>query len=395
MTKKRKIAFTFVLVVMLFLTFELLLRLLHIGENIKPFELIIFTGKPYYIEDVKTIWRMKSGAEFIHKNHYICLNSHGLREREFNSYKHGHRVLCLGGSTTFGWGVSTEETFSKVLESKLRECYGKESFEVINAGIPGFTSIQGLKLLENNYELFNPDWIVFSFTYNDQTKKEQSIVQIYKYLDSTIFKIRRFLFLFRIARLTDIISKQFSTPVSVESLTKMSPSVPLENYKITLIKLIQFCLEKGIHLIFLSEVTHPENIGAEDLYKDALHAEAKEHNIAVFDTESIFMSAYPYPPPTPVPLSEDLRSELNLGSKQENQMVLLRSNESQAIFPVRQTALLSSSGDKTVFPESIRLRLLDNCHYTAEGHSLIAETLFESLARFYGDCNQTQKPSLE
>lgn len=380
---------------MLFFTFELLLRLLHIGENIKPFELIIFTGKPYYIEDVKTIWRMKSGAEFVHKNHHISLNSHGLREREFDSYKHSHRVLCLGGSTTFGWGVSTEETFSKVLESKLRECYGKESFEVINAGIPGFTSIQGLKLLENNYELFNPDWIVFSFTYNDQTKKEQSIVEIYKYLDSNIFKIRRFLFLFRIARLTDIISKQFSTPVSVESLTKISPSVPLENYKITLIKLIQFCLEKGIHLIFLSEVTHPENIGAtENPYKDALHSVAKEHNIAVFDAESIFMSSYP-PLHTPVPLSEDLRTELNLGSKQENRLTLLRNNESKAIFPVRQTALLSNSDDKTVFPESIRLRLLDNCHYTADGHSLIAETLFESLARFYGDCNQTQKLSLE
>ena len=53
-------------------------------------------------------------------------------------------VLALGCSTTFGWGVDDSEAWPEVLESRL-------GVEVVNAGVPGHTTHQGLQ--------FSPEWL--------------------------------------------------------------------------------------------------------------------------------------------------------------------------------------------------------------------------------------------
>src|SRR6266436_8611918 len=51
----------------------------------------------------------------------VSINSEGLRDREFSLEKppDGYRVMRLGDSTTFGWGVRQEDTAAKFLERKL------------------------------------------------------------------------------------------------------------------------------------------------------------------------------------------------------------------------------------------------------------------------------------
>ena len=51
----------------------------------------------------------------------ITTNSLGLRGEEVETVKpeDSYRVLMLGDSMTFGWGVENEETFSSVLEQRL------------------------------------------------------------------------------------------------------------------------------------------------------------------------------------------------------------------------------------------------------------------------------------
>ena len=102
------------------------------------------------------------------------INSYGLRspEFEFKKNKDIYRIICLGSSVVYGEG-SDEDTFPFRLEKKLNKMKLKNvTFEVINAGIPGYTSYhtttQFLTSLIDlkpdlviSYQLFNELWYYF------------------------------------------------------------------------------------------------------------------------------------------------------------------------------------------------------------------------------------------
>ena len=72
----------------------------------------------------------------------IRTNAHGLRDR-FYSYdkkENTFRILVLGDSHTFGWGVKQDNTFTKVLEQKLNSNVVELTYEVINCGILGYAT---------------------------------------------------------------------------------------------------------------------------------------------------------------------------------------------------------------------------------------------------------------
>lgn len=98
----------------------------------------------------------------------VQINSHGLRDREFSYRKPAgtYRVLVLGDSQTFGVGVEAEETYSKVLERRLRDATGR-SVEVINTGVPGTGTAHQLYFLEIEGWRYEPDAVVTGFFFND------------------------------------------------------------------------------------------------------------------------------------------------------------------------------------------------------------------------------------
>src|SRR6516162_505269 len=65
----------------------------------------------------------------------VRLNSHGLRGPDFSLTKAPgtYRILMLGDSTTFGWGVREEDTIAQRLQSMLNNQAKGVSYEVINA----------------------------------------------------------------------------------------------------------------------------------------------------------------------------------------------------------------------------------------------------------------------
>lgn len=90
------------------------------------------------------------------------------------------RVMTLGCSTTFGWGVNDDESYPARLEATLKED-GKRA-EVINAGQPGYSSFQGLWLWDRALEQYKPDVVVFGYLIQDArqvayTDKSQAILQ--------------------------------------------------------------------------------------------------------------------------------------------------------------------------------------------------------------------------
>jgi lysophospholipase L1-like esterase len=79
------------------------------------------------------------------------------------------RLLSLGSSITFGWGVPAAEVFPEIVRKGLEKAFPKGSFETLNAGVPGYSSFQGMLYLEMIIPRFRPDVVVAEFGINDGT----------------------------------------------------------------------------------------------------------------------------------------------------------------------------------------------------------------------------------
>lgn len=98
----------------------------------------------------------------------VNANSYGIRDSEYSDKDAStYRILGLGDSFAFGWGVNQEDSFYKQLQSKLASSdllkrVNKENAEVINAGIPGFGTYEALEMLESLGRQYSPDLIVLA-----------------------------------------------------------------------------------------------------------------------------------------------------------------------------------------------------------------------------------------
>jgi lysophospholipase L1-like esterase len=113
----------------------------------------------------------------------VSTDPHGLRVPRHPVEKPAgaQRVMTLGCSTTFGWGVDDAESYPARLESRLKG-KGYETWQVINGGQPGYTSFQGLWLWDGVLSRFEPDIVLIGYVVQDARKaaysdKSQAILQ--------------------------------------------------------------------------------------------------------------------------------------------------------------------------------------------------------------------------
>jgi len=101
----------------------------------------------------------------------VSINSQGLRDGEYPQVKppHVYRILMLGDSTTFGWGVREEDTSAKFLERKLNAHLPSQydKAEVINAGVGNYDTVQEVTYYETRGRNFHPDLVILMFFIND------------------------------------------------------------------------------------------------------------------------------------------------------------------------------------------------------------------------------------
>jgi len=101
----------------------------------------------------------------------VSINSGGLRDREFTREKPPgtYRIMMLGDSTTFGWGVRLEDTAAKFLERKLNDHLppGYDKVEVINTGVGNYDTVQEVTYYETIGRTYHPDLVVLVFFIND------------------------------------------------------------------------------------------------------------------------------------------------------------------------------------------------------------------------------------
>lgn len=105
-------------------------------------------------------WRLKPDSNTIleHPSYStpIKINRYGLRGEEFSYQKaQGRkRILILGDSFAWGCGVSIKDSVSRHLEEKIG------GIEVINAGVPGYSTDQELLWLERKGLNLDPDLVI-------------------------------------------------------------------------------------------------------------------------------------------------------------------------------------------------------------------------------------------
>lgn len=96
----------------------------------------------------------------------LIINSKGLRDREFSYSKpdRTRRILCLGDSFTFGYGVEAEETYPKVMERKLNAIpWQNQAWEVLNAGVGSTGTAQQLAYFVSEGYKYQPDFVLLGF----------------------------------------------------------------------------------------------------------------------------------------------------------------------------------------------------------------------------------------
>ena len=118
-------------------------------------------------QDSVLFWKQKANLNVEFQKQQVITNSIGFRNSEIQK-KDKTRIICLGASPTFGYGVKYEDTYPYVVEQKLKQD-GFET-EVINAGEIGYSSYQGLNLLKNKITDLQPDIITVSYVINDIDK---------------------------------------------------------------------------------------------------------------------------------------------------------------------------------------------------------------------------------
>ena len=126
-----------------------------------PFESALYVPDHLTARDVPLRWRFSpSGGR----------NSLGLRNREVEPKKPGtYRILFLGDSLTWSGETTSGELYTEILEKRLnaRSPNRPGTLEIINAGIPGYTTYQELEFLKIYGLDMQPDLVVLGFGFND------------------------------------------------------------------------------------------------------------------------------------------------------------------------------------------------------------------------------------
>jgi len=101
----------------------------------------------------------------------INTNERGFRGPLYDHKKRPgtYRILGLGDSTLFGWGVNYDDIVLSQLEEMLQEDprFRDKKVEGINMGIPAFSTPQYRKILTTEGEKWNPDLVLVFFDSND------------------------------------------------------------------------------------------------------------------------------------------------------------------------------------------------------------------------------------
>ena len=182
----------------------------------------------------------------------VTTNSRGYRSPEVRSDRERFRVLALGNSCTFGLGVDDDETWPVRLEQALRRTVGPAA-EVINAGVPGYTSYQGKKFLERAGLALSPDLVIITFGFNDadvwssRSDEQTGRLLRMKELEGVLHKSRFYQVLVHLLRRDAEEEREPAVEKDLEKRARVSAA----DLEANMIEMKEMCAAREVPVIFL------------------------------------------------------------------------------------------------------------------------------------------------
>jgi hypothetical protein len=130
-------------------------------------------GLPEFTWDARLFWRIRPGSKEISVPASVAgfHNEMGFRGPLVNAERSpgAARIAALGDSCTYGVGVPFAQSYVGIASSQVKETIHR-AVEVIDGGVPGYTSYQGLQLLQTEILSMRPDVVTLYFgAWNDYT----------------------------------------------------------------------------------------------------------------------------------------------------------------------------------------------------------------------------------
>jgi lysophospholipase L1-like esterase len=118
--------------------------------------------------DPDTGWVMLPLDEHYTYGHFVKLNSLGFRGPEVSAKdKNEYRILAIGDSHIYGQGVADNELMTTVLQKKLDQSALPCSYTVTNMGVRAYSTNNELALLKKSGLALDPDHVIVFFFIND------------------------------------------------------------------------------------------------------------------------------------------------------------------------------------------------------------------------------------
>jgi lysophospholipase L1-like esterase len=166
------------------------------------------------------------------------------------------KIIFIGDSSTFGYGVPTQSSFVEVVEELLTDV------NTINLGVNGYSSYQGRVSLDKYLPLLKPDLVVASFNFNDRRyvlppdtiDSAETFEKVYRFSVSAGPRVAEFLeisYFFRALRRAMTAIGLLSRPVRDVRVDALKPRVDEDAYRRNLSHIAEKTKRLGIPLIFL------------------------------------------------------------------------------------------------------------------------------------------------
>lgn len=153
---RKKVLFTLISVIIIFFVVEISMN------QYSQKHLLLHKPHPSFLWEVCPghNGRINIGGAIV----FLSTDSYGFRSGEVSLKKPpgAYRIMILGDSSAFGYGVNQDEVFATVLQNMLQRKYPAVKIEVINAAVMGYTTFSTRNFFLEKGVKFEPDVIIIS-----------------------------------------------------------------------------------------------------------------------------------------------------------------------------------------------------------------------------------------
>lgn len=267
-----------------------------------------YATAPWIVSDPILGWTNRAGFE----NSEFKINSLGFRGDEVPKPKPegSIRIVVMGDSGTFGFWESwpkviEHDTYTDALREHLRS--GRHlNVEVINAGVIGYTSANGVRMLMTDILEIEPDIVTVRYTHNDYT----DVRNPESYIDEPSQPLLRWMLYnldgWRLVRLGARVVQRVNKNKHEDKRPQVTPS----QFKKNMERFVETARSESIQILFIdyplseqnfipwtavkhyirtSGSSHIEQLrDIHNAYQDTLKSVAEEYGVPLLETAPFF-----------------------------------------------------------------------------------------------------------